>query len=108
MFFDTSAARPLPLSTQNIITVLQLRPSQQSNDPSIEAPLLAGSLLSLHRPSMDEHLPELPPGWRDDVAHMLCDFLEEAGLARTLHALEVRRCELNPRLDPALKALVFP
>jgi hypothetical protein len=33
-------------------------------------------------------LPELPPQWRDDVVHMLFDFLEDAGLAQTLHALE--------------------
>ena len=34
-------------------------------------------------------LPALPPRWRDDVVtHMLFDFLEDAGLASTLRALE--------------------
>ena len=33
-------------------------------------------------------LPELPPDWRDDVVSMLFDFLEDAGLAHTLVALE--------------------
>ena len=34
------------------------------------------------------HLPELPPRWREDVVHVLYEFLEDAGLAHTLTALE--------------------
>ena len=30
----------------------------------------------------------LPPGWRDDAVSMLFEFLEVAGLAQTLDALE--------------------
>jgi hypothetical protein len=33
-------------------------------------------------------LPELPPQWRDEVVHMLFDFLADTGLAATLNALE--------------------
>ena len=37
---------------------------------------------------MTVSLPPLPEGWRDDVVYMLHDFLEDAGLAQTLCALE--------------------
>jgi hypothetical protein len=39
-------------------------------------------------PTMTVSLPPLPEGWRDDVVYMLHDFLEDAGLAQTLCALE--------------------
>lgn len=35
-----------------------------------------------------EALPPLPPGWRDEAVTMLFEFLEDAGLASTLDALE--------------------
>jgi hypothetical protein len=38
--------------------------------------------------TMTVSLPPLPEGWRDDVVYMLHDFLEDAGLAQTLCALE--------------------
>ena len=35
-----------------------------------------------------EALPPLPLGWRDEAVSMLFEFLEDAGLASTLDALE--------------------
>lgn len=35
-----------------------------------------------------EALPPLPPGWREEAVTMLFEFLEDAGLASTLDALE--------------------
>lgn len=45
-------------------------------------------LTTFQSSTMTVSLPPLPEGWRDDVVYMLHDFLEDAGLAQTLCALE--------------------
>ena len=50
-----------------------------------------------------EALPPLPLGWRDEAVSMLFEFLEDAGLASTLDALEGDRCVFErdvPRRPP--------
>lgn len=46
------------------------------------------TLTTFQSSKMTVSLPPLPEGWRDDVVYMLHDFLEDAGLAQTLCALE--------------------
>lgn len=46
------------------------------------------TLTTFQSSTMTVSLPPLPEGWRDDVVYMLHDFLEDAGLAQTLCALE--------------------
>ena len=49
---------------------------------------------------MTVSLPPLPEGWRDDVVYMLHDFLEDAGLAQTLCALEQETGYVRARSTP--------
>ena len=46
------------------------------------------NLTTFQSSTLTVSLPPLPEGWRDDVVYMLHDFLEDAGLAQTLCALE--------------------
>ena len=46
------------------------------------------TLTTFQSSTMTVSLPPLPEGWRDDVVIMIHDFLEDAGLAQTLCALE--------------------
>ena len=50
--------------------------------------------------TMTVSLPPLPEGWRDDVVYMLHDFLEDAGLAQTLCALEQETGYVRARSTP--------
>ena len=53
-----------------------------------EQKMLAQITIGQRCATMTVSLPPLPEGWRDDVVYMLHDFLEDAGLAQTLCALE--------------------
>ena len=50
--------------------------------------VVASSLTAPGAMDAAEALPPLPPGWREEAVTMLFEFLEDAGLASTLDALE--------------------